>query len=126
MTARRGMGELESEVMRQLWAAGHPLTPSEVRDALARDALAGELAYTTVMTILGRLWGKGLAQRERRGRAYAYWPSLSEEELTAQRMRSALDRAGDREKTLARFVDSLSSKDARSLRRILGRLSSDR
>ncbi len=126
MTARRGMGELESEVMAQLWAAGNPITPSEVREALAKGSLAEELAYTTVMTILGRLWEKGLAQRERRGRAYAYWPSLSEAELTAQRMRSAFERAGDREKTLARFVDSLSSKDARSLRRILGRLSSDK
>lgn len=129
MTARRGMGELESEVMGQLWAAGQPLTPAEVRDALANDVpgpLSGDLAYTTVMTILGRLWAKGLAHRERRGRAYAYWPSLSEEELTAQRMRTALDRAGDREKTLARFVDSLSCKDARSLRRILGRLSSEK
>ena len=120
MAARRGMGELESEVMARLWAAGKPVTPSQVRDALGSD-----LAYTTVMTILGRLWEKGLAQRERRGRAYAYWPSLSQEELTAQRMRTALDRAGNREKTLARFVDSLSSKDARSLRRILGKLSGE-
>jgi predicted transcriptional regulator len=51
MSARRGMGELEAEVMARLWSAGIPLTPSEVR-----DALGSELAYTTVMTILGRLW----------------------------------------------------------------------
>ena len=31
-------------------------TPREVK-----DALAGDLAYTTVMTILARLWRKGLA-----------------------------------------------------------------
>jgi len=114
------MGELESDVMGQLWGADHPLIASEVR-----DALGGELAYTTVMTILGRLWEKGLAQRERRGRAYAYWPSLSEAELTAQRMRAVLDRTEDREKTLARFVGELSTKDERVLRRIMGQLSAE-
>lgn len=120
MSARRGMGELEAEVMARLWSAGIPLTPSEVR-----DALGSELAYTTVMTILGRLWEKGLTQRERRGRAYAYWPTLSEAELAAQRMRAALDRTADREKTLAQFVDALSVKDERALRRILGSLTSE-
>lgn len=120
MAVRRRMGELESDVMGQLWSAGRPLTPSEVR-----DALGGGLAYTTVMTILGRLWQKGLARRERRGRAYAYWPTFSEAELAAQRMRAALDRTEDREKTLARFVDDLSPKDERALRVILGRLSAE-
>ena len=64
-------------------------------------------------------------QRERRGRAYAYWPTLSEAELAAQRMRAALDRTADREKTLAQFVDALSVKDERALRRILGSLTSE-
>jgi len=114
------MGQLESEVMGQLWAAGRPLTPSEVRDRLADG-----LAYTTVMTILGRLFDKGLAKRERKGRAYAYSPCVSEAELTAQRMRAALDRTTDREKSLARFVDDLPPKDEQALRRILGRLSSE-
>jgi predicted transcriptional regulator len=121
MVGRRGMGELESAVLRQLWQAGRPLTPSEVR-----DGLGAELAYTTVMTILGRLWEKGLAHRERRGRGYAYWPTLTEAELAAQRMRATLERTVDREKTLARFVDELSVKDERALRRILGRLRSER
>jgi len=120
MTARRGMGELEAEVMGQLWGAGRPLTPSEVR---AR--VAGGLAYTTVMTILGRLWDKGLAQRERQGRAYVYWPSVTDAELTAQRMRSVLDRTKDRESSLAHFVDDLPPKDERALRRILGQLSAE-
>lgn len=111
------MGELESDVLGQLWAAGRPLTPAEVRDGLGDD-----LAYTTVMTILGRLFDKGLAQRERRGRAYAYLPAVSEAALAAQRMRATLERTTDRERALARFVDELSPKDARALRRILGDL----
>ena len=121
MAGRRGMGELESEVMAQLWAADGPVTPAEVRDALGTD-----LAYTTVMTILVRLWEKGLAHRERQGRAFAYWPSVSEAELAAQRMRATLEHTGDREKVLARFVDALSPKDERILRRILSRLGRER
>jgi predicted transcriptional regulator len=117
MAARRGMGELEADVMGVLWAADGPRTPAEVR-----DGLAAELAYTTVMTILARLWEKGLAQRERQGRAYAYRPTVSEAELAAQRMRATLDRVGDREKTLVRFVDELTPKDERVLRAILERL----
>lgn len=118
---RRGMGELKFAVMSHLWAAGQPLTPAEVR-----DALDGRLAYTTVMTILGRLWQQGLVERQRRGRAYAYRPVLSEAELAARRMRATLERASDREQALARFVDELSVKDARALRRILARLSGGR
>jgi len=114
------MGELEADVMSRLWAADGPVTPSEVRAALGSG-----LAYTTVMTILGRLWRKGLAQREQRGRAYVYWPTMSEAELTAQRMGAALDRANDRETTLARFVDQLSPKDERDLRLILSRLNAE-
>lgn len=112
---RRGMGELEAEVMAQLWAAAGPLKPAEVL-----QGLGDTLAYNTVMTILGRLWEKGLVRRERSGRAYAYWPRLSEAELAAQRMRATLERTSDREMALARFVDELSSRDARVLRRMLG------
>lgn len=121
MESRRGMGELEGEVLAQLWGSERPLTPGEVR-----DSLGGTLAYTTVMTILGRLWEKGLARRERRGRAYAYWPSVTEAELAAQRMRAALDKTADRDSALSRFADELSAQDAQVLRRVLRRLSPER
>ena len=44
---RRAAGELEAAVLAVLQAAGSPLSPGEVR-----DRLGGELAYTTVVTIL--------------------------------------------------------------------------
>lgn len=81
--------------------------------------MATDLAYTTVMTILGRLWKKGLAERQRHGRAFAYRSIVSEEELAARRMRQAFDVASDRPAVLARFVDSLPDGDAEALRRIL-------
>lgn len=112
---RRATGELESEVLALLWALdAEGATPAEVQASVGSD-----LAYTTVMTILSRLWKKGLVDRERRGRAYAYRPVVSEADLAAQRMKAHLDRAGDREGALNRFVDALPKKDERALRRIL-------
>lgn len=121
MSGRRAMGELESEVLTILWAADNALTPAEVL-----DALGGDVAYTTAMTILSRLWQKGLAEREPRGRAYAYRPKVSEAELAAQRMQATLARTHDREAALARFVGSLSKKDERALRRLLEQIGTKR
>ena len=115
MQSRRETGQLESEILGHLWAAGEALTP---RDVLK---LVDGLAYTTVMTILARLWRKGVVSRERSGRAYAYSPVLSEAELTAQRMYAQLDRSADRAEALSHFVGALSNSDARALRRRLQR-----
>jgi len=114
------MGGLEAEVLAQLWAGPAPATPGQVR-----EALGGGLAYTTVMTILIRLWKKGLVERERRGRAYAYRPVVTEAELTARRMRAMLDRSRDREGALSRFVGALPEREERALRRILAELDAD-
>lgn len=114
MTLRRPMGALEGEVLERLWARGSEATPAQVR-----DDLGGDLAYTTVMTILTRLWRKGLVERERRGRAYAYRPLMSESELAAKRMRATLEGVQDRSAALSRFVDTLNRKDERLLRRLL-------
>ncbi len=117
-SGRRGTGELESEVLAALWAVEpRAATPSDVQAAIGR-----ELAYTTVMTILSRLWKKGLVERHRQGRAYAYRPLLSEAELAARRMKAQLDRAEDREAALSRFVSALPKRDERVLRRVVRRL----
>ena len=55
---RRAFGELEGQVLAARWAADRPLVPAE-----ALDAVGGDLAYTTVMTILVRLHDKGLIER---------------------------------------------------------------
>ena len=97
-----------------LWVRDEPVTPAQVLDALEVD-----LAYTTIMTILTRLWQKGLVTRERRGRAYAYAPAVTEAEFTAQRMQAALDAASDRKAALTGFVRSLSAGEARAVRALL-------
>lgn len=113
---RRPKGALETAVLEQVWAEPSGLTP---RQALER--LDGELAYTTIMTILNRLWTKGLLEREREGRAYRYKPLVSQSELVALRMGEALEVAGDRQATLSRFVEELSDADEAMLRSLLRR-----
>ena len=112
--ARRGAGELEAAALAVLQAAGHPLTPGEVREQL------GGLAYTTVVTILSRLHAKGVLDRHKAGRAFRYAPVADEPGLAARRMARVLDGEADREAVLARFVSGLSSADEDMLRRMLG------
>src|SRR5262245_40632641 len=112
--ARRAPGELEAEVLGVLWGADEPLTPADVQ-----TRLDGELAYTTVMTILTRLHEKGVASREKRGRSFVYRAVDDEPGLAARRMRQVLDGEPDRRSVLARFVSNLSKSDERLLRRLL-------
>ena len=72
-----GLGLLEHEVMECLWRAGHALIVREVLDKL-NSARGQKLAYTTVMTILTRLAGKGSLTRERARRGYRYRPVASD------------------------------------------------
>jgi len=114
MADRRPMGSLEAQVLGVLWRAEGPVTPAEVREALHSD-----LAYTTVMTILSRLWQKGLAERMKQGRAFAYGPVMSESDLAATRMRAALTATSDRTATMSRFVEGLNKREAAALRALL-------
>jgi predicted transcriptional regulator len=109
------LGELERAVMEVLWDRGTPATVREVAEAL-RDR---DLAYTTVMTVLDRLAGKGMVERERAGRAWSYRPAASREAFIAQLMLDALDLAGSRDAALVRFVRSVSGTEAEVLRAAL-------
>ena len=114
MAKRRALGALEAEVSATLWASDRPLTPSEIREALGDG-----LAYTTVQTIVTRLWEKGRLDREKVGRAYAYKPAVNEAQHFAARMHEMLAGAQDRQAALSRFVDELSPDELILLRSML-------
>jgi len=62
--------ELETEIMEELWARDEA-TVHQVRDAL--NARTDKIrAYTTVMTVMTRLDGKGMLRRRRDGRTDVY------------------------------------------------------
>lgn len=112
---RRGAGELEAAVLEVLQRGGSPLSPGEVR-----ERIGGDLAYTTVVTILSRLHAKGVLDRSKAGRSYRYSPVTDEPGLAARRMTRVLDGEKDREAVLARFVSGLSESDEGLLRKMLG------
>jgi len=115
---RRASGELEAAALAVLQAAGSALTPGQVRERLGEQP-GGRLAYTTVVTILSRLYAKGVLTRFRSGRAYSYAPVADEPGLAARRMQDVLEAEADREAVLARFVSGMSPADERLLRRML-------
>jgi predicted transcriptional regulator len=124
------LGDLERAVMDVLWdrAAGPRtgtatgVTVREVAEALRER----ELAYTTVMTVLDRLAGKGMVEREREGRAWSYRPAASREAHIARLMLDALDLAGSRDAALVRFARSVTGTEAEVLRAALADEATDR
>ncbi|RZT86874.1 putative transcriptional regulator [Pseudonocardia sediminis] len=112
---RRRRGQLGDEVWTVLQEAGEPLTAGEVRDRLDQ-----QLAYTTVVTTLARLYAKGVLVRTREGRAHRYAPSTTEAGLAARRMQHALDDHEDRRAVLTHFVSALNGEDEVLLKNLLG------
>lgn len=101
--------------MQVVWAAAGPVTARQVADALA----GRDLAYTTWLTVLGRLERKGLLERSRDARAHTYTPVGSRADLVAGLMEQALGQADDREAALQRFARSVTPAEAQALRRAL-------
>jgi predicted transcriptional regulator len=113
---RRSRGDLERSVLATIAGADTPLTPADVRERLGDD-----LAYTTVMTVMGRLADKGSLVRHRSGRGYAYTAITDEAELAARQMQRLLDAQDDRAAVLARFVGVLKPGDEALLTELLAR-----
>lgn len=101
-------GGLEQEIINILWERNCPLVPAEVQEILKPKK---ELAYTTVMTVLQRLYTKKIVHRERRGMAYAYYPALSKEAAATDNLKTVFDELltsyGDL--AISRFIDSVNS-----------------
>ncbi len=115
MTRVTRLGDLERAVMQAVWHAPAPLSGRQVADALADRGLA----YTTLLTVLGRLERKGLLARDSSARAHTYAPVASREDHVAVLMQQALGQADDRAAALQHFARSVSRGEAEALRRAL-------
>lgn len=93
---------LELQIMQVLWEAG-PSTVSEVQ-----PKLAGELAYTTVQTMLNVLLRKNKVKRVQEGRAFRYQPVVSRERATGNALQDLVGRmfGGSSEALLMAMVDT--------------------
>jgi len=109
----REFGELESAIMDVVWASDRAYLVREVRERLSYNRA---LAYTTVMTVMNILYGKGVLCREKQGRAWRYWPAESREEHDARLMAEVLHSGGNEHITMMRFVERVSDEERESLR----------
>ena len=110
------MRSLERAIQEALWASPDALRP---RDVLDRLEIEPPVTYSTVLTVLRRLWKKGLVTREQDGKAYRYQPVMSREEHIADAMTDALSATADPSAALGHFVASLSTEDTNSLKKLL-------
>jgi predicted transcriptional regulator len=117
------LGDLEVQVMRRIWARHGPVTVRDVLGDLQQDR---DIAYTTVMTVMGNLEKKGWLRRHAEGRAYRYEPLVSAEEYSAGLMRQALEASTDRPAVLMHFMQELSADEARTLEEAYRRLTGQR
>ena len=81
-----GMTPLELKIMQVLWRLG----PAQVQ--AVQQELAGDLAYTTVQTMLNVLHRKGRVTRRLRGRAYEYRATVTEEKTLGTAVADLIER----------------------------------
>ncbi|MDT0617469.1 BlaI/MecI/CopY family transcriptional regulator [Salinisphaera sp. P385] len=110
------LGELEIEVMEQLWDAG-PADVKSVHEVLGK---AKQRSLNTVQSTLERLYRKGLLAREKQSRAYVYSPEVGREALLVQTMGQIANSLGaqDSGTLMASFVELAERDDPANLERL--------
>ncbi|MBI3114935.1 MAG: BlaI/MecI/CopY family transcriptional regulator [Candidatus Kerfeldbacteria bacterium] len=81
------LGELEQAIMDVLWQHGS----ATVRVVLGVLGRKRRIAYTTVMTVMGRLVDKGVLTRKADGASYTYRPTQPRQRFFERASRQAVD-----------------------------------
>lgn len=113
--AEKLLGELELAIMQIAWARDS-VTVRDVVTALRKR----RPAYTTIMTVMGRLAQKGLLTQTKEGKAHVYCAAMTRETFEAQAasvvLHSLLTDFG--EIALAQIIKELSQTDSEQLARL--------
>jgi predicted transcriptional regulator len=111
--ARLRLGPLECRILEEVWSR-KSLT---VRELLADGKI--QLAYTTVMTTLDRLFKKGLLDRTEEGKAFRYSARCTPAEVprfvAVTGMQRWIQSTRPSSLLLSYFVEAISAHDARLL-----------
>jgi predicted transcriptional regulator len=110
----QGLGRLERRILDAVWRLGR----ASVRDVLT--AVDHDVAYTTAMTVLDRLFKKGVLERERVGRAYIYSAPASAEQLQSSLVMGLLHKLlghgpESAAPVLSHLVDTVGARDRQLL-----------
>ena len=106
--------------MKVLWTKGGATVGVVV------EALQKPLAYTTVLTTLRVLEGKGVVRHEQSGRAYTYFPVLDRESARQHALKEVVKRFFDNSPALLALNllrdEELKPEEVRRLRKLLDQM----
>lgn len=112
--------ELELEILKTLWEQGS-LSGREVRDSLAKHSR--ELAYTSVMTIMGIMADKGYLRRKKQGNGYIYTARITEHSTKKKMMGDMVKRlfSGSAAAAMVNLLEStnVSPDELKQLRQLI-------
>ena len=111
------LGKLESEIMEIVWRKGCQVS---IRDVYEEIQANRKIAYTTVMTVMGRLAAKNLLQRWPVGNTYYFLPTATREEFTRSVVGKVMDSLLDdfTDATLAHFMQRVQKDDGETIRKL--------
>jgi len=111
------LGKLENEIMDIIWRKGCPVN---IRDVYEEIEARRKIAYTTVMTVMGRLAAKNLLQKWSVGNAHYFLPVISQEEFTRSMVGKVMDSLLDdfADATLAHFMQRVQKDDRKIIRKL--------
>lgn len=105
--------ELEAAIMDVVWSKG--LRSFSVGEVLEHLSKKRDIAYTTVMTTIVRLYDKGLLSRRRDGKRYLYTPKASRERFLEATAREVLDGAVAAPIAMSMLVEKVSAASVADL-----------
>jgi predicted transcriptional regulator len=110
------LGPLEAEIMEVVWAEGE-VTVRDVHRTLNKSR---DIAYTTVMTTLGRLADKGFLQRVEAQPAHRFSAILSREQYASSTVKSVVDWLVNHfpDPAVSYFIDRVEKEDEEVIERL--------
>jgi len=116
----------ELEILGSLWRLGSG-TVREILEELKTEGRS--LAYTTVLTLVGRLESRGYVQSRRGGGAHVYKPRISRKKVLGGRVGTLARKLGEGEVAplILQLVEThkLSGEEIRQLRKYLDKLEAE-
>ena len=86
------LGPLEADVLNEVYEMGKPVRVREVYEKMKGER---KIAYTTVMSTMDTLFGKGILDRKvtegRGGLLYVYWPKMTRAEIEKSAVKHIMD-----------------------------------
>ena len=115
---RTSLFDLEAEIMEIVWEQGwDEFAVTDVHEVLESQR---EIAYTTVMTTVSRLYDKELLTRRKEGRRYLYQPTMGRSEFIEAMTREVLGSLPPvgQEAAVALLVERVAEADEAELDRL--------